>query len=100
MADMYLTTFQKSSKEYQKLTLAATCLNLLTTENKEYVISTTFFDYGQNWIYTTILAINKDEQPDSVLYKYQALTPKDQKTILTSDIDGIVKWAKEKIKKQ
>ena len=76
-----LKTFEKTSPEYKTLTDAADALNQ-QVKNVRYTVEDTYFDFGQNWMYTTIIAHRLDRDADDVTAGWQALTPRDQERIL------------------
>lgn len=70
-------------KEYKKLKLVAEFLNDIALERKIgrfYEVKDTYFDYGQNWKWTTI--IKEDFKTDRTC---QILSPKELKEIITTD---------------
>ena len=73
--DKYIKVFSPSSDEYQKLVLAAQILSNFT--GKSYFVKETYFDYGQDWKWTTILRHDSDGN-------VQVLSPRDQENILTA----------------
>ena len=75
--DKTIKIFNPGSIEYSKLEAAANLLSLFT--GKKYYVDETYFDFGQDWKWTTIL------KADSSFGAVQALTPKDQENILTAD---------------
>ena len=75
------TTFKGNSKEYARLLAAAKMMSAYTTDGTNYYVSDTFFDFGQNWRWTTILAKNHDRYYDS----WQALYPRQWEDILNCE---------------
>ena len=95
----HLKVFLPYSEEHDKLTIAAICMTHLNkNKNMKYRVEDTYFDYGQNWMYTTIIAHNLSEKPDSVLRTHQALSPREQKEILGANIKDIPKLCEGFIK--
>ena len=91
--------YAPDTPEYLKLKLAATALTHLSTKGITYRVEDTWFDYGQRWMWTTILA----HDPDSNWGDYQALCPRDfEKILLMPDILNTVneirsdKWWRDK----
>lgn len=75
-----IKVFKKGSEERAKLEAAAALLNVHQSRKGRYYVSETYFDYGQDWKWTTILC----EKPDSVWGAFQALCPRDQEAILNA----------------
>ena len=67
--------------EYKQLERACMILNATTKRNITYTVGVTWFDFGQNWSWTTILA----HDPESYFGDYQALCPRDYELILKSE---------------
>ncbi len=76
-----LKIFAPTTQEYKSLKDFANYLNEDST-NIHYEIEDTYFDFGQNWRYTTIIAHDLTVPETSVLHSYQALSPRDQFKIL------------------
>lgn len=81
MAYSHLTTFPSNSNEYYSLERLMTRLNELSTKIK-YKIQTVYFDAGQNWLYTTLIAYDTTKSSNDIISSWQALTPNDQKTAI------------------
>lgn len=93
----YIAIFDKNSEQYQKLQAFADLLNDQGTAI-EYEVETTWFDFHQNWKWTTIIAHDTEKPASSILASWQMLTPTDQKTILENNPDSdAVKKLAEKI---
>ena len=78
-----LQQFHTNSYEYNRLHIATLMMNEIiqrTYPDRYFSVEDTYFDYGQDWKYTTIIAHNPSA--GSVLSSYQALTPKNQEQIL------------------
>ena len=71
-----IRTYEKGSKEYERLQTASEILTKLSPKGRKYYVGDTYFDYGQNWKWTTILC-------DSEHGTAQALCPRDYKKLLT-----------------
>lgn len=77
--DEIIRTYAPDTDEYKRLTTAATILTAVSPKGITYTVEDTYFDYGQRWMWTTIIA----KRPDSV--EYQALCPRDYENILLTD---------------
>jgi len=78
--------FPRDSKEHKLLELAAALLTVKSPTQCRYYVGETYFDYGQDWMWTTILCNASDGS-------YQALSPKAQELILNEQIEEAVdKW--------
>lgn len=75
--DKTIRIFNRTDDEYQKLMAAATLLTLF--KGKDCYVGETYFDYGQDWKWTTIL------EKDPTWGAVQVLTPKDQENIITAN---------------
>lgn len=91
----YIKTFAPDTKEYKRLEALARVLNNYTVPtyscNEPITVGVTYFDYGQDWKWTTLLR------------GYQVLTPKEQELLLTASttLDGIkavIDWHNESAK--
>ena len=71
------TTYEDYSDEYERLESAAVMLEELDDYKHEWVVGDTYFDFGQNWMWTTILY-------SSEWGFVQALYPADQEKILNA----------------
>lgn len=65
--------------EYQRLQDAADELTRISPTGTRYRVDVTYFDLGQGWRWTTLIATRPDGQ------HYQALCPRDHEKIVTSD---------------
>lgn len=74
--------------EYFKLKIFIDAVNdeleNLNNTKLELTLKNTFFDYGQNWMYTAPI-VNELESLNSITGSWQALCPRDYKLILASD---------------
>lgn len=82
-ANYGISVFEAGSRDYKKLKLAADMLNDLEDEQGisryvNYHVDETYFDYGQDWMWTTIIADSKSG------HSVQVLSPRDQESILFS----------------
>jgi hypothetical protein len=73
--------YAPDSAEVAKLTRACEELTKRSRKGITYKVEDTWFDYGQNWMWTTIIAYD----PDSFTGSYQALCPRDYEKILYSN---------------
>lgn len=85
---MALRVFQEYELEYQKLKLVADMLTTFSPNGTVYIVEVTYFDFGQDWIWTTIISDSKDS--------WQILNPREWEKIVESDsIDELFEIAKE-----
>lgn len=89
--DAVIRVFEKDSDEYNKLERMATILALMSPNKYEYSVDETYFDFGQDWTWTTIIC--KGGQWGG----YQALNPAEQERVIFSDgsIEELLKIAKD-----
>lgn len=73
-----IRTYTKDTEEHAKLTQAARYLTEHSPKGIRYTVDNTWFDYGQRWMWTTLIAT----RPDGI--DYQALCPRDFEKILRS----------------
>ena len=76
-----IRTYSPDTDAYKRLTTAATVLTAVSPKGITYTVEDTYFDYGQDWMWTTLIA----NDPASVFGSYQALCPRDYELILTTD---------------
>lgn len=84
-----IRTYPKDSIEYVKLALASMWLERFSKKGTRYEVGDTYFDFGQGWRWTTIIATRSTGDT------YQALCPRDHERIIRSDdimatVQGIV----------
>lgn len=83
----YIKVYDKGTNEYNKLNIACDELNKIANEKYKgafyFTIEETYFDYGQDWKWTTIIAHNT--RKSGIMASWQALTPRDQEDILTDN---------------
>ena len=78
-----IDVFQSGSFEYEQLRIAAEMLTNKSPRNHVYYVGDTYFDFGQDWKWTTILCASNGGWGD-----YQAITPAQQELIiLSNDLD-------------
>ncbi len=82
-----IKTFEKTSAEYARLTKCAEILTIASEHGTVYKVEDCYFDYGQDWLYTTIIAYCADGS------EYQALSPREQEDLLFADdvLEGVHK---------
>lgn len=73
-----IRVYDHDSDEYTRLEMACIALNRFARKGTRYHISDTYFDYGQGWRWTTIIATKPDGS------HYQALNPRDHARIITA----------------
>ena len=71
--------FACDSKERENLSKAAAILTAISPNKVKYSVIETYFDFGQDWKWTTLLAV----RPDGA--EYQALSPLFHEMIVSSD---------------
>ena len=76
-----IMVFNKGSYAYEMLEKAAMIMTASSKSGTVYKVEETYFDYGQKWMWTTIIAHN----PNSQWGGYQALNPRQQAEIIESD---------------
>ena len=80
-----IKVYPRNSDERVKLTEAARELTRISGNGTVYTVEETYFDYGQNWMWTTIIAHR--QSGDS----FQRLCPRDhEKIIMSKDIPATV----------
>lgn len=84
MSDKYINVFPKNTTEYDLLQAFADRVNLMS-DHIELRVETCYFDAGQGWKWTTLIAHDLRMDPGGVLSSWQALSPKEQKAILTKN---------------
>ena len=73
-----LRVFKPESEEYNRLQNFADELNNDARFQANYTVEDLYFDYGQNWMWTTIIAHRQNERGGG----WQALTPKNQERVV------------------
>lgn len=74
----------------KRLELAAKMMEMASPNNAEYVIENVYFDYGQKWLWTTI--VRRGFRP------CQVLSPRDWERILTAETFTDIAEAVEEIR--
>lgn len=79
-----IKAFEYGTPEFRKLEAAAKVINSFS--KSEYIIKVgeTYFDFGQDWKWTTLIADNGN---GGVLGSYQLLNPKQQEKIVYGTLD-------------
>ena len=70
--------YAKETPEYKRLEMVANLLTTASPIGTIFRVEETYFDFGQNWKWTTICATHPKYG------SYQALSPRDHEKILTS----------------
>ncbi len=78
----YIKVFDHKSREYELLEKLAMILTCKSPRKYRYLVGQTYFDYGQGWMWTTVLC---DTGSAGITGRYQALNPREQEEILQSD---------------
>lgn len=74
-----IRTYNPTEKAYKRLEKASVILTFASPTGTTYHVGETYFDFGQDWKWTTIIA----ESPKHG--SYQALNPRRFEDILTTD---------------
>ncbi len=74
-----IRVFEQESREYKLLKAAADLMTILSPNRYTYYVGETYFDYGQDWKWTTILCHRNEEGSQ---YDHQALYPALQEKIV------------------
>lgn len=72
--------WNRTTPEYKRLTRAATILTAYSPRKCVYKVEDIYFDYGQDWTWTTIVCYPPNDESG-----YQALYPAQQEKILTAE---------------
>ena len=78
----YIKVFEKDSREYELLDKLALILTFKSPKRYRYFVGKTYFDYGQGWLWTTVLC---ETGKSGCMGSYQALNPCEQEKILGCD---------------
>lgn len=79
----FIKEYYPGTPEYQKLKIAAQMLTTFSTKGIEYRVENVYFDYDQDWWWTTIIAYAPTET--GILRTWQALYPVQEEQILNAD---------------
>jgi len=86
----FIKTFAKGTQEYKNLEAAAALMTAFSPKGIIYRVQETYFDYGQDWMWTTIIAY--EDSPRWGRDSWQALNPREQEEIcLTSNVKELAK---------
>ena len=91
-----IKTYKPHTIEYKKIELMLKALNILKEQyflDVEFYISDVYFDYGQNWMWTTILCKYKNVM--DMQSSYQILNPAQYEKILFQEMTGFVEVYEE-----
>lgn len=83
-----IKTYEHHEKEYIALRCAAAALECASPNGTEYRVEDVYFDFGQGWMWTTIVAHKKDGS------NWPALNPRDHELIVSCDINRIAEAVK------
>jgi len=82
-----IRVFKPEDREYKLLDCVAQLLTILSPNKYQYYVGDTYFDYDQDWKWTTILCHKTNE---GSRWDFQALNPMLQKRIIQAkDIGDI-----------
>lgn len=74
-----IKTFDYTTPEYKRLQKSAVMLTEASEHGTFYRVETIYFDYGQDWLWTTLVAHTADGN------SYQALSPREQEDLLFTE---------------
>lgn len=77
--------FSPETDQYKRLSMACGFLNQYSTCGVKYSIQVTHFDYGQNWKWTTVLALPPKEKNRFSDSGYQLFTPAQQTELFEAE---------------
>lgn len=77
----YIRVYNKTEIGYQKLNILASYMTELSSDNTLYALENVYYDFGQNWWWTTIVAIRLYDD------SYQVLSPKNMEDLQTIPLD-------------
>ena len=75
----FISVFEPDSYEHDRLRLAAAIMTVKSPRGYQYHVEDTYFDFGQDWKWTTIV------REDSTWGGVQALNPRQQEEIILAD---------------
>ena len=88
-----IAIWNRNSEEYKRLNALKALLEVIIMQNKfpiELSIQNTYFDIGQDWMWTNII-VYKNNSHDS----YQLLYPANHEKVIWGDIYDILEVAQE-----
>lgn len=68
-------TLQIGTREYKNMMAVAKMLEAVSPNNIRYEVEDCYFDFGQDWMQTTIIAHN--DKGSGMLSSYQAIDPRE-----------------------
>lgn len=74
---MTLRVIEEHETEYAKLKLVADMLTIYSPNKAKYIVGVTYFDFGQDWKWTTIIRKN--------FHECQILSPREWELIVASE---------------
>lgn len=93
-------TLADVSDQKINLEIAAKLLTRFNKKELYYYVNETYFDYGQNWKWTTIIACDYSKPQNSAEFSYQALNPKEWGSIITAkNVDELAKAVNDYMEK-
>lgn len=84
LENAYIKQFSRYSREYEKLDRLATFLTAMSPNKFYYYVGDTYFDFGQDWMWTTVIA---QKGPGYDNRGYQALSPRAQEAAILAQSD-------------
>lgn len=85
--------YSADEQEYQNLSYVARIMSARSSNGTRFEVGITYFDFGQNWKWTTIIAYTQNKS------SFQALTPAEQEKIVTAKPDELEAVAQELMEK-
>lgn len=76
-------TIEYKSDEYKRLEAVAKMLEAISPNGYRYEVEDCYFDYGQEWMWTTIIAHN--DADTGLLSRWQAIDPKEWDRIIIEE---------------
>ena len=81
--------YNADEQEYKNLARVARIMTARSLNGTRFEVGVTYFDFGQDWRWTTILAYKQDNG------SFQALTPAEQKKIVLANVEDLETVAQE-----
>ena len=81
--------YREDEQEYQNLAYVARIMTACSSNGTRFEVGITYFDFGQNWKWTTILAFTQNKR------SFQALTPDEQKKIVLANVEDLATVTQE-----
>ena len=91
-----ITIWANNTIEYKRLELFKSMLDVIIAENNfpiAITIQTIYFDIGQSWLWTTIIATKLNS--NSCINSYQLLYPANHEKVIWGDMHDILEVAQE-----